>query len=43
MSADEGAHASMGMSFELLHFPEPGDTAIVHIEDHKQPVLGGGS
>lgn len=30
----EGAHASMGTSFELLQFPEPGDTAIVYIEDH---------
>jgi transcriptional regulator with XRE-family HTH domain len=31
---DAGAHASMGTSFELLQFPEPGDTAIVYIEDH---------
>ena len=31
---DEGAHASMGTSFELLQFPEPGDSAIVYIEDH---------
>jgi transcriptional regulator with XRE-family HTH domain len=30
---DAGAHASMGTSFELLHFPEPGDTPIVYIED----------
>jgi transcriptional regulator with XRE-family HTH domain len=30
---DAGAHASMGTSFELLHFPEPRDTAIVYIED----------
>jgi transcriptional regulator with XRE-family HTH domain len=30
---DAGAHASMGTSFELLHFPELGDTAIVYIED----------
>lgn len=30
---DSGAHASMGTSFELLQFPEPGDTAIVYIED----------
>ena len=30
---DAGAHASMGTSFELLQFPEPGDTAIVYIED----------
>jgi hypothetical protein len=30
---DAGAHASMGTSFELLHFPEPSDTAIVYIED----------
>jgi transcriptional regulator with XRE-family HTH domain len=30
---DAGAHASMGTSFELLKFPEPGDTAIVYIED----------
>jgi transcriptional regulator with XRE-family HTH domain len=30
---DTGAHASMGTSFELLQFPEPGDTAIVYIED----------
>lgn len=34
MPFDEGAHASMGTSFELLQFPEPGDTAIVYIEDH---------
>jgi hypothetical protein len=26
--------ASMGTSFILLQFPEPGDTAIVYIEDH---------
>ena len=31
---DVGAHASMGTSFILLQFPEPGDTAIVYIEDH---------
>jgi transcriptional regulator with XRE-family HTH domain len=31
---DAGAHASMGTSFELLQFPEVGDTAIVYIEDH---------
>jgi transcriptional regulator with XRE-family HTH domain len=31
---EAGAHASMGTSFELLQFPEPGDTAIVYIEDH---------
>jgi transcriptional regulator with XRE-family HTH domain len=31
---DAGAHASMGTSFELLQFPESGDTAIVYIEDH---------
>ena len=31
---DAGAHASMGTSFELLQFPEAGDTAIVYIEDH---------
>ncbi len=31
---DAGAHASMGTSFEMLQFPEPGDTAIVYIEDH---------
>jgi transcriptional regulator with XRE-family HTH domain len=30
----EGAHASMGTSFELLRFPEPGDSAIVYIEDN---------
>ena len=30
---DTGAHASMGTSFELLQFPEPGDTSIVYIED----------
>jgi transcriptional regulator with XRE-family HTH domain len=30
---DAGAHASMGTSFELLQFPEVGDTAIVYIED----------
>jgi transcriptional regulator with XRE-family HTH domain len=30
---DAGAHASMGTSFELLQFPELGDTAIVYIED----------
>ncbi len=34
MPFDEGAHASMGTSFELLQFPEPGDTAIVYLEDH---------
>ena len=34
MPFDEGAHASMGTSFELLQFPEPGDTAIIYIEDH---------
>jgi transcriptional regulator with XRE-family HTH domain len=34
MPFDEGAHGSMGTSFELLQFPEPGDTAIVYIEDH---------
>ena len=31
---DAGAHASMGTSFDLLRFPEPGDNAIVYIEDH---------
>lgn len=31
---DAGAHASMGTSFILLQFPEPGDTSIVYIEDH---------
>jgi transcriptional regulator with XRE-family HTH domain len=31
---DAGAHASMGTSFELLQFPEPGDTGIIYIEDH---------
>jgi transcriptional regulator with XRE-family HTH domain len=31
---DVGAHASMGTSFELLRFPESGDTAIVYIEDY---------
>ena len=30
---DAGAHASMGTSFELLQFPEVGDTDIVYIED----------
>ena len=30
---DTGAHASMGTSFELLQFPEAGDTSIVYIED----------
>jgi hypothetical protein len=30
---DTGAHPSMGTSFELLQFPEAGDTAIVYIED----------
>ena len=30
---DAGAHASMGTSFELLEFPEVGDTDIVYIED----------
>ncbi len=30
---DSGAHPSMGTSFELLQFPEPGDSAIVYIED----------
>jgi transcriptional regulator with XRE-family HTH domain len=29
---DAGAHASMGTSFELLQFPEPGDTSIVYVE-----------
>jgi transcriptional regulator with XRE-family HTH domain len=31
---EAGAHASMGTSFELLQFPESGDTAIVYIEDY---------
>ena len=31
---DAGAHASMGTSFDLLQFSEPGDSAIVYIEDH---------
>lgn len=31
---DAGAHASMGTSFFLLQFAEPGDDAIVYIEDH---------
>ena len=31
---DAGAHASMGTSFFVLQFPEPGDSAIVYIEDH---------
>jgi hypothetical protein len=31
---DMGVHASMGTSFELLQFPEAGDTAIIYIEDH---------
>jgi hypothetical protein len=30
---DAHAHASMGTSFELLQFPEAGDSAIVYIED----------
>jgi transcriptional regulator with XRE-family HTH domain len=30
---DAGAHASMGTSFEILQFPEPGDSAIVYLED----------
>ena len=30
---DVGAHASMGTSFELLQFPEPGDTPVVYLED----------
>lgn len=30
---DAGAHVSMGTSFELLQFPEAGDTSIVYIED----------
>jgi transcriptional regulator with XRE-family HTH domain len=34
LTFDAGAHASMGTSFELLQFPEAGDTAIVYIEDH---------
>jgi transcriptional regulator with XRE-family HTH domain len=34
MAFDAGAHASMGTSFELLQFPEAGDSAIVYIEDH---------
>jgi transcriptional regulator with XRE-family HTH domain len=34
MPFDEGAHASMGTSFEVLQFPEQADTAIVYIEDH---------
>jgi hypothetical protein len=33
LTFDAGAHASMGTSFELLQFPEAGDTAIVYIED----------
>jgi transcriptional regulator with XRE-family HTH domain len=32
MPFDEGAHASMGTSFELLQFPEQGATAIIYIE-----------
>jgi hypothetical protein len=31
---DAGAHASMGTSFSLLHFPEAGDSPIVYIENH---------
>ena len=31
---DTGVHSSMGTSFELLQFPEAGDTAIIYIEDH---------
>jgi transcriptional regulator with XRE-family HTH domain len=31
---DVGAHASMGTSFNLLHFPGPGESPIVYIEDH---------
>jgi transcriptional regulator with XRE-family HTH domain len=34
LTFDTGAHASMGTSFELLQFPEAGDTAIVYLEDH---------
>jgi hypothetical protein len=34
LTFDAGAHASMGTSFELLQFPEAGDSAIVYIEDH---------
>jgi Domain of unknown function (DUF5753) len=30
---DIGARASMGTSFESLQFPEPGDGAIVYVED----------
>lgn len=33
MPFKEGAHASMGTSFELLQFPEPGDTDLVYLED----------
>jgi transcriptional regulator with XRE-family HTH domain len=33
LTFDTGAHASMGTSFELLQFPEAGDTAIVYLED----------
>jgi hypothetical protein len=33
LTFDTGAHASMGTSFELLRFPEAGDSAIVYIED----------
>lgn len=33
MPFDEGAHTSMGTSFDLLQFSEPGDTAIVYVED----------
>jgi transcriptional regulator with XRE-family HTH domain len=29
-----GAHASMGTSFNLLHFPGPGESPIAYIEDH---------
>ena len=31
---DAGAHASMGTSFDLLQFPEAGDSPIVYIENH---------
>lgn len=30
---DVGAHASMGTSFIMLRFPEPGDSGIVYIDD----------
>jgi len=33
LTAEAGAHASMGTSFALLEFPEPADPDVVYLED----------